>query len=88
MEKKMDYNHDDDLEFFKAHQDELVKKYDGKRIVMHKCDVVAAFDSFGDAFDYGCKMFGAGNFSVQNCIAGEGAYTCEISTVYSYQCAL
>lgn len=83
---KMDYNHDDDLEFFKAKQDELVKKYDGKQIVIHECEVIASFDSFGDAFDYGCKIFGAGNFSIQRCVAGKSAYTCEVSTAFSFLC--
>lgn len=83
---KMDYNHDDDLEFFKANQDDLVKKYNGKQLVIRECDVIAAFDSVGEAFDYGCKNYGAGNFSIQHCIAGEGAYTCKIFTVYSFLC--
>ena len=71
----MDYNHKDDLEFFKANQEELVKKYDGKQLVLHKCDVIASFDNVGDAFDFGCKTFGAGNFSIQRCVSGESAYT-------------
>lgn len=83
----MEYNHDDDLEFFKSNQDELVKKYGGKQLVIRKCDVVAAFDTVGEAFDFGCKTYGAGNFSIQKCVAGQSAYTCEISTVYSLQCA-
>lgn len=83
MEPKMDYNHDDDLEYFKSNQEELVKKFDGKQLVIHKCDVVAAFDTVGEAFDFGCKTYGAGNFSIQNCVSGESAYTCEISTIYS-----
>lgn len=86
MEPKMDYNHDEDLEYFKENQDELVGKYDGKQLVIRKCDVVAAFDTVGEAFDFGCKTYGAGNFSIQHCVAGESAYTCEVSTVYSFLC--
>lgn len=82
----MDYNHGDDLEFFKANQDDLVKKYDGKQLVIHRCEVVAAFDTVGEAFDFGCKTYGAGNFSLQDCIPGEEAYTATISTVYSFLC--
>ncbi len=82
----MDYNHFDDLEFFKANQDELVKRYDGKQLVIRLCEVVAAFDSVGEAFDFGCRNYGAGNFSLQRCVAGECAYSCEISTVYSFLC--
>lgn len=55
-----------------------MKKYDGKQLVIHERDVVAAFDTVGEAFDFGCKTYGAGNFSIQNCIAGESAYTCYI----------
>ena len=86
MEPKMDYNHDDDLEYFKENQEELVKKFDGKQLVIHERDVVAAFDTVGEAFDFGCKTYGAGNFSIQRCVAGESAYTCEVSTVYSFLC--
>lgn len=83
----MVYNHDEDLEYFKENQDELVGKYDGKQLVIHEREVVAAFDTVGDAFDFGCKTYGAGNFSIQRCVAGESAYTCEVSTVYSFLCA-
>lgn len=78
----MDYNHDEDLEYFKENQDELVGKYDGKQLVFHERDVVAAFDTVGEAFDFGCKTYGAGNFSIQLCVAGESAYT-----VYLFQLA-
>lgn len=89
MRKKvttMSYNHEEDLEYFKEHQEELVSKYDGKELVIHCREVVASFDNVGDAFDYGCKTFGAGNFSLQNCVAGECAYTCTVSTVCAFLC--
>ena len=70
----MDYSHEDDLEFFKENQEELVRKYDGNQLVIHERDVVAAFDTVSEAFDYGCKIFGSGNFSIQRCVSGEGAY--------------
>ncbi|MCQ2183006.1 MAG: hypothetical protein MJY89_06335 [Bacteroidales bacterium] len=71
----MDYSHIDDLEFFKENQDDLVKRFDGKQLVIRLREVVAAFDSVGEAFDFGCITFGAGNFSLQRCVAGECAYS-------------
>lgn len=71
----MSYNHEADLEYFKRNQDELVKKYNGLELVIKDCNLINAFDSLSDAFDYGCKFFGAGNFTIQHCIPGEEAYT-------------
>ena len=69
------------LNYFIAHQDELVEKYCGKELLFHGEELVGAYDSVGEAFDQGCRTFGAGNFSLQTCIPGEEAYTATISTL-------
>lgn len=82
----MSYDHAKDLDFFKENQERLVKQYDGKELVIHESEVIAAFDDVGSAFDYGCKNYGAGHFSIQKCIGGEDAYLCKISTIFALQC--
>ena len=37
--------HDIALDYFIAHQDELVAKYNGKCLLLHGAEVVGAFDS-------------------------------------------
>ena len=71
----MSYNHEADLEYFKRNQTEFVKKYNGLELVIKDCNLINAFDSLGDAYDYGCRFLGAGNFTIQHCIPGEEAYT-------------
>ena len=79
MEKSAELNiHEIALEHFIKHQDELCKKYNGKELLMHGAEVVGAFDALEDAWEEGCRLFGAGNFSLQTCIPGKEAYTVEV----------
>ena len=67
--------HDIALEYFIAHQKELVDKYNGKFLLMRGAKVVGAFDTMNEADLEGIRQFGDGNFSLQNCIPGKEAYT-------------
>lgn len=69
------------LDYFKAHQDELVEKYCGKELLLHGDELIGAYDSVGEAYSEGVGMFGEGNFSLQTCIPGEEAYTVTIRTL-------
>lgn len=71
--------HDIALDYFIEHQNELVEKYNGKCLLMRGAEVVGAFDSMLDADLEGIRLFGDGNFSLQNCVPGEEAYTCWIN---------
>jgi hypothetical protein len=66
------------LNYFIEHQKELCAKYSGKELLMHGARVVGAFDTLHDAAEEGRRLFGSGNFSVQECIPGEEAYTVYI----------
>ena len=60
--------HTKSLYYFIKHQDELVKKYRGKELLFRGDELVGAYDSVGEAYDEGVKLFGAGNFSLMTCI--------------------
>ena len=67
--------HEIALDYFIEHQNELVEKYNGKCLLMRGAEVVGAFDSMNDADIEGVRLFGDGNFSLQNCVPGKEAYT-------------
>ncbi len=60
-----------DWEYYRAHQSELLKEYEGKVLVLHEKQVAGAFSLFQDAVDFGIKHFGMGKFLVQECSQGE-----------------
>ena len=69
------------FQFFLENQNQLVKEYEGKVIVLHKNMVEAVFDRDLDAYLYGKSHFTPGTFIIQKCIKGEEAYTQTISTL-------
>ena len=46
---------------------------------MRGAEIIGAFDSMNDADLEGVRLFGDGNFSLQNCIPVEEAYSCWIN---------
>src|SRR5258708_4297141 len=77
----IEYDFDADLDYFIANQDELVKLYDGKVLIIRNEHVERACDTILQACAQGDRMFGAGNFSIRKCIPGEEAYTARIPSV-------
>ena len=67
LEKEFDY--------YLKHQDELVKKYNGKFIVIKDADVIGAFDSELEAIEKTAEKHELGTFLVQKCERGSQAYT-------------
>ncbi|MDR1974996.1 MAG: DUF5678 domain-containing protein [Bacteroidales bacterium] len=64
-----------EFKFYLDHQDELLKKYEGRFIGIVGEDVVGDYDDFEQAvFDLESK-YKLGTFLVQECTAGEDAYT-------------
>ena len=66
---------DTELNYFIAHQDELVSKYQGKTLVIRGERVEGAYDSALSAYIEGQKQFALGSFMIQPCEAGPSAYT-------------
>lgn len=62
-------------DWFVKNQDELVKQYDGKVLVIYKQQVVGVYDDTLSAYLDAKSRFIPGTFMVQECIAGQDAYT-------------
>jgi hypothetical protein len=69
-----------ELDFFKTHQDELVKKHSGKVLVLRDHEVVHVADSPLEAYLAAKTRFEPGTFMIQPCEAGPGAYTVTIAS--------
>ena len=64
-----------EFNYYLEHQDELVKKYDGKFIVIKDCAVIGAFDSELEAIERTAEQYELGTFLVQKCEPGNEGYT-------------
>ena len=64
-----------ELNFFIKHQDELVKKYNGKFLVLKNQRVVGVYDTIRDAYWEAQKKYKLGTFAIQPCKPGPEAYT-------------
>ncbi|GHT83264.1 hypothetical protein FACS189467_8710 [Bacteroidia bacterium] len=66
--------------YYLANQDELVKQYNGKYLVIADKKVLYASTNGDQAFDKGMELAGKGNFILQLCTQGEEAYTSRCYT--------
>ena len=64
-----------EFEYFKANQDEFVKKYSGKFLVIKDQAVVGVYDTKGQAYDEASKNFELGTFLIQECLPGLESYS-------------
>lgn len=64
-----------EFNYFLSHQEELVKKYNGKHIVIVGHEIKGAFDDVGLAYEFAVNQFQPGTFLIQHCIPGESAYS-------------
>jgi hypothetical protein len=67
-----------DLDYFISNQDELVKLYNGKVLVIVNKHVEGAYNTVLDAYVTGKERFGSGGFSIRKCTPGPKAYTMTI----------
>lgn len=67
LEKEFDYYID--------HQDELVKKYNGKVIVIKDEKVIGVFDTNSEAVQKTFQTHELGTFLIQKCTPGTDSYT-------------
>lgn len=69
-----------ELDYFKTHQSEFVKKYAGKFLVIKNQEIQGVYDSEIDAYTSAKRKFELGTFLIQQCLPGEESYT---QTLYS-----
>jgi hypothetical protein len=71
---------DKELQFFIDHQDEFVRKYFGKTLVLRGETVEGVYGTPLDAYLDAQKKFPLGTFMIQPCEPGPGAYTIILNT--------
>ncbi|MFH1319599.1 MAG: DUF5678 domain-containing protein [Bacteroidota bacterium] len=64
-----------EFKYYLDHQEELVKKYNGKFLVIIGEEVVGDHDSFEDALAESQHKYKLGTFLIQQCLPGEDSYT-------------
>lgn len=63
------------LEYFKSHQNELVKKYEGKFLVIKDQEVQGVYNTEIEAYTDAKSKFELGAFLIQQCLPGQESYT-------------
>jgi hypothetical protein len=66
---------DKEFKYFKSHQEELVKKYNGKFIVVKNEDIIGVYNSEAEAYNETRKNHELGTFLIQQCLPGSDAYS-------------
>ena len=64
-----------EFEYYRANQDEMVKKHNGKFVVIKDQKVLGAYDSAADAVNATTKSYDLGTFLVQKVEPGNQAFT-------------
>jgi len=64
-----------EFQYFINHQDELVKKFNNKFIIIIDNNVEGAYDDIADAYIQTTQKFKPGTFLIQHCINGKEAYS-------------
>jgi hypothetical protein len=66
---------DREFAYFKAHQEDLVRKFNGRFVVIVGEKVVADYATESEAYTETVKNHLPGTFLIQHCISGENAYS-------------
>jgi hypothetical protein len=65
----------EEFDYYIAHQDELLRQYNGKYLVIKDKQVRGAFDTELDAYKMASKEYELGSFLIQRCVPGDEAYS-------------
>lgn len=71
---------EEELKYFISNQDDLVKKYRGKILVLKGKEVLGAYSSPMEAFVGAQKDHKLGTFMIQPCEPGPEAYTVTLAS--------
>lgn len=63
------------FQYYLDNQDDFVKKYNGKYLIITQDGVKGAFDTQSEGYDAAIKNFRKGNFMLQLCTEGDEAYS-------------
>jgi hypothetical protein len=66
---------DQELDYFKEHQDELVEEHEGEFLVIKGEEVIGVYDTELDAYEEASKDHEPGTFLIQQALPGDDAYT-------------
>lgn len=69
-----------ELDFFIKSQDELVKQYDGKVLIIKGNKIIGVYSTCLEAYTETLKSQELGTFMIQPCFTGVDAYTTRISS--------
>jgi hypothetical protein len=61
--------------YYLRHQSQLVKKFNGKFIVLKNEKVIGAYPSHSEAYNQTVKNEEPGTFLIQHCLAGSDSYS-------------
>lgn len=64
-----------EFQYYKEHQDELVKSYNNKYIVIKDENVIGVYDTELDAYIHTKKQHAVGTFLIQKVTPGTESYT-------------
>jgi hypothetical protein len=70
----------EELDFFIAHQDELVKKHRGKFLALKGKEILGVFSTAMEAYIATQTTHKLGSFMIQPCEVGVDAYTVTIAS--------
>lgn len=71
---------DDELSYFKEHQEELVSRHNGRVLALQGQEVIGVYDDALTAYLETSKRHPPGSFMIQSCSPGPSAYTVTIAT--------
>jgi hypothetical protein len=75
---------DKEFSYYLEHQDELLKKYNNRFVVIIGENVVGSYDSHQQALFQTKKTHKLGSFLIQKCTEGEAAYTMTFHSRVSF----
>jgi hypothetical protein len=75
---------DNEFNYYVAHQAELVRKYDGRFLVIHGSKVAGNYGSLREAYNAGIGTYPPGSFLVHKCGPGRENYTRRMNPAVAF----
>jgi len=73
-----------EFHYYIEHQDEFVKEYNGKYIVLKDFKVIGAYNTIEEAYEITSKVHELGTFLIQKCEPGTDSYTQKFHSRVSF----